>query len=202
MKAIDSKIEEAQIIEGLRSRQEKLQNEAIKMLYSDIWMNLAKKAVISVGGNKEDTEDIFQESLAALVKNVMNGNFRGASKMSTYFFEICRRKTMSTLKMGYNAELVESNLAETSPSLEVSMMNQERKEELRSIVADLLGQLGEPCASILKFRNLNYSYEEIADILAYDNPDTAKNQAGRCRKRLRESITAKPDVFKKIKTLR
>lgn len=201
MEPIDTKEDETEILAGLRSLDKRTQNEAIKKLYNNAWINLAGKAVSSVGGKEADVEDIFQESLAALVKNVMKGRFRGDSKLSTYFYEICRRRAMGSFKKGNHGELNESMIKENSPSLEILIMDREQREELSHLVNKLLNELGEPCAGILKFRSLDYSYEEISEALDYGNPDTAKNQAGRCRKRLRENLNAKPEIVKKIKIL-
>lgn len=198
----ENKKSETDILAGLRSNNSREQSATIRRLCTPEWTGMARKAVQSVGGREADVEDVFQESLAALVKNVMYGKFREESKLSTYFYEICRRKCMKMFQKNKFIAIDNITIEDTNPSLENLLMDKEEREEKRALVNQLLEELGEPCTSILKYRKLDFSYEEIAGELDYDNPDTVKNQASRCRRRMRKLILADPGIYKKLKVTR
>lgn len=190
---------ELEILSGLRSGSQRERAAAIRRLCTPEWEGLARRAVRSAGGRDADLEDIFQESLAALVKNVMIGRFQENSKLSTYFYEICRRRCLKAYRKKEFAELTEAMIGDVTPSLENLLIDREVREERKQLLNRIIEGLGEPCASILKFRKLEYSNEEIAEQLNR-SADTIKNQSSRCRKRMREIIESNPELLKKMRS--
>ena len=197
-----NKTPEEDIIRGLRSRNLKEVSIAIKQLYTDEWMALASRAVQSVSGKESDTEDVFQESLTAMIKNVQYGSFRQDSKLSTYFYEICRRQCMKSFSKYHTVEVNERIIDNTTPSLEKIWVEKEKQAEKKTLVEKLLTDLGQPCTNILKLRKKGYDFDEIAEAMGYGNPDSVRNQAARCRKKMRKLLQSDQTLYNRLKSLR
>src|SRR6186713_428781 len=63
-------------------------DKALAILYR--YFPMTRKMVRTYGGNTADAEDIFQEALVILVRNVREKNLNLTSKLSTYFYGITR----------------------------------------------------------------------------------------------------------------
>ena len=191
------------IINALQSQHRVERNHAITFLCKDArWMAFARKAVFSAGGAEADVEDVFQESLTALVRNIMNGKFNGESKISTYFFRICQLRYLKKYKKKEFAVEKADTIIETQPSIENYIIEREKNQSLKLVMDQLLSQMGEVCRRMLLFSKLGYSMQAIAQEMAYTNIQSAKNQALRCRKELREMMEADPKLLQKIQSLR
>ena len=191
---------EPDMIAGLQHGSREMRESIIRRLI-DEWGGIALTIVRNANGNDADADDVFNESLAALIRNVMEGKFKGESKLSTYFYSICRLRYLKMKKPGAHLEINEETFGGLEPSLEHVLIDEERRREKVSIMNRVVNSLGEPCASILKYWSLGYSHEKTGELIGRST-DTVKNQAGRCRKRMRESIESDPVLYHKLKALR
>lgn len=169
------------LVEGIANND----RQALDYLYSQSFSQI-KQFITQNNGSEQDAEDIFQEGLLALWKNIRTGKYENQKnvKLSTYLFQVCKFRWFEHLKSAkvkYNSRLnPEFDVADES---EMSQIQEEI--ERASYLKSLFRQLGEKCQQIL---NLYYYQKlplaEIADKLDY-TPQSAKNEKYRCMQRLK-----------------
>jgi RNA polymerase sigma factor (sigma-70 family) len=145
------------IIELIRSKNE---DKALTALYRHFPM--IRKNIIANGGNSEDAEDIFQETLIILCRKVKQQEFKLTSQLSTYLFGISRflwrdelrkRKPFTTVSLETGLDgLEEKSLDE--------LLEQENEAKLAE---KILLELGDRCQEILLlFYKAGMSLKDIA----------------------------------------
>ena len=85
------------------------ERQALDYLYSQSF-NQIKQFVTQNNGSEQDAEDIFQEGLLALWKNIKTGKYENQKnvKLSTYLFQVCKFRWFEHLKSAkvkYNSRL-------------------------------------------------------------------------------------------------
>jgi RNA polymerase sigma factor (sigma-70 family) len=147
------------------------------------------RQVLDQGGTRDDAQDIFQESLVLLDRNVREGRFEGKSTLSTYFVAIAKWRWLTVRRQqGRYTELQASQYDGEVESVEHETLRTEHRELLQAALAELGGR----CKELLTLYQLEYSMREIAEQMAYENADVAKKEAFRCRQRLRELLEKQP----------
>lgn len=197
-----SNTSEETILKKLKAGTKKEIDDAFRLLYSKKWKGLARKAVLSTGGRESEVEDVFHDSLIILAKNVLADKFEGNSKLSTYFYGICR---LRYLRYYSKTEIIDINKLKsqkTDLNLQDLLLGEIRNKELKGLIDKVINALGQPCSSILFYRKLGVSFVEIANELNYTNPDSVRNQAARCRKKMRDYLISNEELLNKIKKLR
>ncbi len=135
---------------------------------------------------REDAVDIYQTAFLIFLENVQSGKFtKVISSECTYLVEIAKRKCMEARRKGGNTD-------ELPPDLDKIADKTDEPEEPR-IPPDKLKKalklLGDPCEKIL---DLYYfegkSDKQIAEIMNYKNPETAKTMRHKCLERLRKLL--------------
>jgi RNA polymerase sigma factor (sigma-70 family) len=145
--------------------------------------------VLDHGGSHQDAQDVFQESFVLLDRNLREGRFEGKSALSTYFVAIAKWHWVGLRRrQGRYQELTASAYEGSVDSPEAETIGSEQ----RSLLAAGLEQIGERCKSLLQLYQLEYSMDEIADVMGYQNADVAKKEAYRCRIKLREALERQP----------
>ncbi|MEL7220395.1 MAG: sigma-70 family RNA polymerase sigma factor [Bacteroidota bacterium] len=167
--------------------------KAIKVIYD--WQDSRGKVIAFVkrnSGNEADGQDIYQEGIIALDRNIREGKFRGDSALSLYLFATCRFLWMNQLRKNQRVDLQEDALNMDTPSTETpehTYVNKERSALLRQ----LLGQLGEKCQKVLEMWQLSYSMTEIAKAMNLSSEKMARKSKYRCQQSLMKIIKSKPD---------
>lgn len=132
--------------------------------------------------NESDIEDIFQEAVFLLIKNILNAKFESRSNIKTYTIGIAKNLFLAHSKKknqlnDYNREIEQ-----------VDDMDPESiyiKKEKEKSMQRLLNKIGSPCEKVLTLRALGYAITEIAQEMKWQNTQSAKNAVFKCRKKLR-----------------
>jgi RNA polymerase sigma factor (sigma-70 family) len=167
--------------------------KAIKEIYN--WQNAREKVIAFVkrnSGNEADGQDIYQEGIIALDRNIREGKFRGDSSLSLYLFSTCRFLWMNQLRKNQRVNLKADAVDMDVPSTETpehTIVNKERRE----ILQQLLSQLGEKCQKILEMWQLSYSMTEIATAMNLSSEKMARKSKYRCHQSLMNIIKSKPN---------
>ncbi|MBK6930670.1 MAG: sigma-70 family RNA polymerase sigma factor [Saprospirales bacterium] len=147
------------------------------------WNKAVDLFVRQYGGNTHDADDVFQEAVIQLDKNIRLNRFEGNSALKTYFVAIAKRIWWKMLERRRSTdELQAHHIDGIDEAPDLRLMSEERKSYLRAA----LGQIGARCKEILQLYQLDYSMEEIASAVGLSNPEMAKKEAYRCRMRLRQ----------------
>lgn len=158
--------------------------------------------------NKEDAEDISQEALIKVYKNI--DSFNMESSFRTWMYRIVvntcldhMRKNKTTVVSIDKPIITEHN--EFQVEIEDRSFSPEElfeKKETQKMISGALNQLDESFKTAIILRDINdFSYEEIADILTC-SLGTVKSRISRGRQKLREIIekdeTSSLYGFKKV----
>ena len=143
------------------------------------------------GGNENDAADIFQEAMVILFEKAQQETFRLTCRIGTYVFAVSKHLWYKKLQkqqkqpgsLPDNAGMDEQMDWAYEDEINVHHEREVHYEQLNAA----LGQLGEPCSSLLKaFYHQDKSMNEIAADFGYTNPDNAKTQKYKCLARLRK----------------
>ncbi len=147
------------------------------------------KLIMSNGGNIQDAEDVFQDTLILFDRQIRDGNFKGDSTWTTYFVGIAKWRWVSVKrKFGRDTELKIEHFTGQVESVEARAIENER----RVLIEEVLTKIGARCKTILKLYKLSFSMEEIAEIMGLSSPELAKKNAYECRKKFKDFVAENP----------
>ncbi len=178
------KLNDVQLIEAIK----KGDRNALIQLYRDNYLSM-KNYVLNNNGRQDDAEDVLQDACIVVWEKTQNGEFILTSKLSTFVFSVSKNLWLKKLnKQSKNMPIDDMNHEKMSDK------NTSFDKEKLHHVKEMIQTLGEKCQSILTyfyFDGLDMS--TIANILNYNNADTAKAKKHQCFKQLQESFLAKYD---------
>lgn len=175
---------------------EKERNNALQYIFTNLeWKSLAIRHVQEKGGNEQDGEDVFQETLILFDRNIREKRFKGESSLKTYFIAIVKWCWWGQFRKRHPHEELGQQHDKAQDSVEGRVIEDEKKHFLRQA----LKQLGERCEKILELYQLHYSMEEIAMEVGLSSTALAKKEAYRCREKLKEFLDNNPDWKNHVK---
>ncbi|MEP0262869.1 sigma-70 family RNA polymerase sigma factor [Dokdonia sp.] len=163
-------------------------DKAFRQLYS--LFPRIEKLILSKGGSKNDAQDVFQEALIILSKNLEKSDFKLTSSFYTYIYAVSRFIWKDTQKQYSKQEL--HNLKEE----EVSIFHNVLEEKKYQYAEKAFLELGERCQQLLQlFYHKAMSFKVIAEMMQFASEKVAKNQKYKCLQKAK-------DIFKtKYKTV-
>lgn len=125
-------------------------NQAFEDLYRQYY-KMIFQLITANNGSSEDAQDIFQESLIVLVKNIRKEDFKLTSKLGTYLYSISRRLWLYKLRgtKGVN-NVAFDEIGEQFLELNDDEITRKKHTERRyEIMADKLAELKAECIKII-----------------------------------------------------
>ena len=167
-------------------------SRAFGQLYKDHYKMIAA-LVTRMGGASNDAEDVFQEALFVLVKNIQKPDFQLTAKISTYLHAIARNlwlkrtnKNQREISMAGD-DLLAIDMGSTDHLEEIK-----EKEHMIGVVFDKIDLLEDDCKKVIRLTFLKkMSHAEVAEILGY-TVSFIKVKKFRCLKYLRGLVAATP----------
>lgn len=136
--------------------------------------------------NVEDAEDVSQEALIKVFKNVQNFNMQSTFKVWMYrivvnaCFDFKRKKTIDAYSINEAVNFVGSNSNNPDAMIDNNFNSR--------MVSDAVNKLEDDFKTIIILRDIQgFSYNEISEIL-FCNLGTVKSRISRARKCLKEII--------------
>ena len=142
--------------------------------------------ILTNNGDEDEAKDIFQESIIVLYNKIKSGNFELNSKLKTFIYSVSRRLWLKRLSLKSRNS---SNIKDFEDVIPVeSDLEQHIEKDIQfSRMEKALGELGEPCKTIIEDFYINHrSMQEICEKFGYTNADNAKNQKYKCLQRLKK----------------
>ena len=174
-------------------------DDAIKYLYKQYFTGLSIY-VQQYDGNKQDAEDIFQETIVAFIELVQQNKFRGDASIKTLLFAINKNTWLNELKRRSRAGLREEKFEIARDNIDQGIDTYIAGREARKKVLDILDKTGEGCKKILlAFYYENLSMKEIATMTNYENEQVLRNKKYKCLKHLEQLLIADPALAKTLK---
>lgn len=178
---------DAQLLAGLAEGN----NKMIQIIYNQ-YHSVFTKWLITNGGNEDDANDIFQETILVLYQKSKNIDFCLTCSIGTYLFSVGKRlwykkihqsNKTNTVSILYDDHEEISEIYAVDEAIDELKAQEFKYEQL----SDAMQKLGEPCSKLIElFYIQKKSMQEIADLLAYTNADTAKVQKYKCITRLKK----------------
>ncbi len=161
-------------------------------LYSEHFENLTH-FIRKNSGNRQDAEDVFQETIMVFVDMVQRGKFRSESSIKTFLYAIARNLWLNAMKKRdrmFVRDTEQLNVSDgETEDLQAAIIRNESKRK----VLEFIGQLGETCRKILIYYYYdNFSMKEICERMHYESEQVVRNQKYKCMKKLTEWIESDP----------
>ncbi|MBR9861166.1 sigma-70 family RNA polymerase sigma factor [bacterium] len=147
---------------------------------------MIRNFVLKNSGDEGMVDDILQDAVIAVWKNVNTGDFLLTSKLSTYIMSIAKNLWFKELKKRTKFKYVDETNHSNEPS-ETMKVNMDQ-----NIIVQMVQEMDETCRRLLSyfyFDGLNNKV--IAEKLGFANTDTVKSKKYQCFKRLQETVKSK-----------
>ena len=150
--------------------------------------------VLKNGGDKNDAEDIIQETIIVLWQKVNSDSLQLTVKLGTYLLAIAKNKWMAELRKRrkISPQYISENISNGNPSSLDDLVNEEKIEYVRKAL-EMLQPICKKLLLLYYFEEKNM--KEIAKILNLANADVAKSKKYQCKKNLEEILQENINEF-------
>ncbi|MEO1433971.1 MAG: sigma-70 family RNA polymerase sigma factor [Bacteroidota bacterium] len=167
------------IISHLTSDDQGKRNLASKALYKASFSSI-RNYVYQNSGDDQDAFDLFQDTMITLIRR-LERPLQLTCKLHFFFLAIARRLWLKELRDRGKKPSVNPELELQEASVLEEMINQERKEKVRTA----LKSLKIDCQRVIMyFVYYEWDMETIADTMNYANRQVARNKKCACMKKL------------------
>lgn len=156
--------------------------EALKYLYRQNY-SMVRKYVIENSGTLQDVDDMLQDAVIAVWKNVSKRDFKLTSQLSTYFLAIVKNLWLKKLRKNKReVDLEEDGMNLAAGSI---LPHFSRKMDLK-LVRSLLEEVSDTCKELLGlFYFEQMDNKSIAERMSFSNSDVVKAKKYQCLKKLK-----------------
>ena len=168
--------------------------------------NKAFSKITKMISDKEAAEDVYTDSLIALVRAIRYGKFQGKSSVSTFLVSICHFQSLQHLdkkkKLSAREEVLNEDLIhqfEKEHRVEADFFLKSRGRYQARLTRRIYRQLSDTCRRY--FRQKHWQGKKVREMADENEVKTqsVKNTLSRCYKKLREIILNDPEAMEQIK---
>ncbi len=147
---------------------------------------MVKNFVLKNSGDENVVDDILQDTVIAVWKNVHKPDFMLQAKLSTYVLAIAKNLWFKELKKRSRFKLVDETNHLNTPSEEMKL-NMDK-----SIIIQLVEEMDETCKKLLSYFYFDgFNNVLIAEKLGFANANTVKSKKYQCFKKLQATVVGK-----------
>ncbi|MFL9832818.1 RNA polymerase sigma factor [Chryseobacterium terrae] len=168
------------IIEDLRGEN----NQAFGELYKE-YFEMVNRFVIQNSGCKDDSEDIFQDTMIILLEKLQHDDFQLTASLKTYVMAIAKNLWLKKLK-SFKLETPFTNLYDDQFNEEINDAIENQRSYI-DILQHYIHKITKHCQGLIHdmfFKEK--SIEEIQKKYKYNNKHTAQNQKHKCVEQIRK----------------
>lgn len=170
------------LLKGLAKNDKRSVEEIYKQNF-----NLIQALIINNSGSTDDAKDIFQEAMVVLYEKTRSGSFELNCQIKTYLYSVAKRLWLKRLQQSNRYVSNDFENDENEISVDDDMVDHEEKDKEFKMMHEAIGNLGEPCKSLLiAFYFNTKNMQEIAENFGYTNAENAKTQKYKCLMRLKK----------------
>jgi len=153
----------------------------LKEIYQSFFPGIAKH-VKNNRGNREDAEDVFQDALIVVYRQIKKAPFELTSAFGTYLFGVAKRVWLKkrTRRNKKKERALKENVAEESTDFGGLL----EKTERYCFFREKFRLLGEDCKKLLELFFNKVSMADIAQKMGYASEGYAKKRKFQCKKKL------------------
>lgn len=175
-----------EILDGIRDKN----NDILTFVYKEHYP-VIKKYILRNSGNKQDAEDIFQETIIMIYRKVEEGQLSLNCSFKTYIYSVCRilwLKELETRKLIRNNNRELKNIVDP----EVKFLLENGDLEKKKLIQEHLMHLKKNCRQILTLFYAGVPIDEITEILGMSSTANTRQRKNRCKEKLIESLKKDP----------
>ncbi len=190
---------DASLVAAIRDK--KNLDQAIQHLYKE-HAGITSSFIMGRGGNEQDADDIFQETVVAFIDSVQKGKFRAESGVRTFLIAISKNLWMNEMRKRQRADNREKSYEIGRDQEEAAVSEAIGDRELKQMLQRLLDSLGESCKQILTlFYYENLPMKDIVAHMHYENEQVVRNKKYKCLQQLTGMMKENPAAAKHIAEL-
>ncbi len=186
---LKNRFSDSQLVEEIKAG-----NEEALVIMQKSYHTMVKSFILKNSGTEDEVDDVLQDSLIAIWRNVNKPNFSLTVKMSTYLMAIVKNLWFKQLKKKTRFTVVDESLQEKITADDISTDHLDQH-----VIHKLVGELDETCKKLLSYFYFDgLENKIIAEKMGFANTDTVKSKKYQCFKRLQASVTSqfnKEDFF-------
>lgn len=168
-------------------------NKAIFTLLYKNYFAMVKSIVHKYNGSNKDAEDVFQELLIILIREIENGRVDELKDLKNFIYTIAKNLYLNIHKK--NARQNSLDDIPESFTEDKHVNNQMELQQSETLILDIIKQLGNTCYEILKAIVFeNKKQEEIANDLGLSDRNVIKTYKNRCKNKLIELLKKNPKL--------
>ncbi len=175
-----------EILDGIRDRN----NDILTFVYKEYYPFI-RKYILNNSGNKQDAEDIFQETIVMIYRKVEEEQLSLDCSFKTYLYSVCRLlwlKELETRKLIRNNNQEINNIVDP----EEKFLLEDGDLEKKKLIQEHLMHLKENCRQILTLFYAGVPIDEITEILGMSSTANTRQRKNRCKEKLIESVKKDP----------
>ena len=180
---------DSQLVDEIKAGNE----DALQSMYKQYYA-MVKSFILKNNGTEDEIEDVFQDSLIAVWRNVNKPAFTLTVKMSTYLMAIVKNLWFKQLKKKTRFTVVDESLQEKITADDVSTDHLDH-----SLIRGMVDELDETCKRLLGYFYFDgLENKVIAEKMGFANTDTVKSKKYQCFKKLQSAVMdkySKQDFF-------
>lgn len=172
------RLSDHKVIERIKQGDEQM----LVYLYKDHY-TMIRNFVLKNSGDEGMVEDILQECVIAVWRNVNKAEFILQSKLSTYIMAIAKNLWFKELKK-------QTRFTYVDESDQFKQRGEEMKVDLdKNIIVQMVKEMDETCRRLLSYFYFDgLDNKTIAEKLEFANTDTVKSKKYQCFKRLQSKV--------------
>lgn len=151
-------------------------------MYKDHY-TMIRNFVLKNNGDEGMVEDILQECVIAVWKNVLKADFILQAKLSTYIMAIAKNLWFKELKKQTRFTYVDESdqIKETGEDMKLRLDD--------NIIVQMVREMDETCKKLLAYFYFDgFDNKTIAEKLGFANTDTVKSKKYQCFKKLQTKV--------------
>src|ERR1700712_309613 len=137
---------DASLVAAIRDK--KNMDQAIQHLYRE-HSGMTSSFIMGRGGNEQDADDIFQETIVAFIDTVQKGKFRAESGVRTFLIAISKNLWLNETRRRQRSDNREKFYETGRDQEEAAVSEAIGDRELKQMLQQLLDNLGDSCKQIL-----------------------------------------------------
>ena len=168
-------------------------NKAIFTLLYRNYYPMVKSIVHKYNGSNEDAQDVFQDMLLILIREIESHRVDELKDLKNYIYTISKNLYLNKQKK--NARQNSLDDVHESLTIDTIVNHQIELQQSETLILDIIKQLGNTCYEILKAIIFdNKKQEEIAEDLGLSDRKVVKTYKNRCKNKLIALLQKNPKL--------
>ena len=191
---VDKMYSDADLLAAIRNKD--TLDEAIRYMYHH-YADTISSLIINNSGNRQDAQDIFQETVVTFIDVVRKNKFRGESSIKTFLVSLARNIWLNQLRKRDRSSVRDVVFEKSRDTTESDVSEHIADLESKRILMATIEKLGEKCRKILvMFYFQELSTKEMLQHLPYENEQVVRNKKHKCLQELSGLIRSNPLITK------